>query len=285
MPISTEPHAEAISTRKAREASPQPTPATGTAARGTRAEGIAGKIALVTGAAGVMGRAVVRTLLRDGARVVMADLSEAGLKAAAGQLEGAGELALLPLDVSDPEGVQAAVARLQEEMGAVDVLVNNAGILSNNKALTTTAEEWDRVMSVNLSGMFHLCRAVIPEMKENGWGRIVNVSSLAAKSGGITAGTAYTVSKGGVISLTFSLAMETAAYGITVNAVAPAYVKTPMIIEQLSEEQRQQLLGKIPVHRFCEPEEFAHVVRFLIDPLAGFITGEVVDLNGGLHFD
>jgi len=121
-------------------------------------------------------------------------------------------------------------------------------------------------------------------MKARRWGRIVNVSSLAAQTGGITAGTAYAASKGGVLSLTFSLAAETAPFGITVNAVAPAYVKTPMIMEQLSEAERQAVLSKIPVGRFCEPEEFAHVVRFLVSPLAGFITGEVVNLNGGLYF-
>jgi 3-oxoacyl-[acyl-carrier protein] reductase len=138
---------------------------------------------------------------------------------------------------------------------------------------------------VNLDGAFFTSRAVLPGMKRKRWGRIINTSSLAAKSGGITAGTAYSVAKGGLISLTFSLAAETAAYGITVNGIAPAYVRTPMITEQLTEEQRREVLKKIPVGRFCEPEEFAHVVRFLVHPLAGFITGEIIDQNGGLLFD
>ena len=122
-------------------------------------------------------------------------------------------------------------------------------------------------------------------MKKRGWGRIINTSSVAAKSGGITAGTAYSTSKGAVIALTFSLALELASYGITVNGIAPAYVKTPMVTEQLTEKQRQELLKKIPVGRFCEAEEFAHVVTFLADDKAGFITGEIIDQNGGLHFD
>jgi 3-oxoacyl-[acyl-carrier protein] reductase len=164
-------------------------------------------------------------------------------------------------------------------------LVNNAGILSNNKAEATTPEEWHKVLAANLDGAFYLAREVIPGMKARGWGRIVNTCSLAAKTGGLTAGTAYAVSKGALTSLTFSLARELAPFGVTVNGISPAYVKTPMVTEQLTEAQRQALIAQIPVGRFCEPEEFAHVVRFLVSPLAGFITGEIVDLNGGLVMD
>jgi 3-oxoacyl-[acyl-carrier protein] reductase len=240
------------------------------------------KVALVTGAAGVMGSAVVKALLEEGATVIMADLAESRLRELASGLGGRAVPAVF--DVTDPGAIERQLERLRESTGTIDILVNNAGILSNNKSQATTPEEWRRVLEVNLSGMFYLSRALIPDMKAKRWGRIVNVSSVAAYTGGITAGTAYAASKGGVISLTFSLAAETAPFGITVNAIAPAYVKTPMITEQLSEKERQAVLSKIPVGRFCEPEEFAHVVRFLVSPLAGFITGEVVDLNGGLYF-
>ena len=184
-------------------------------------------------------------------------------------------------DISDPQ----AVAKAVRGIGRVDVLVNNAGILSNNKAEATTPEEWHRVLAANLDGAFYLSRAVIPGMKKRRWGRIVNTCSLAAKTGGLTAGTAYATSKGALTSLTFSLARELASFGVTVNGISPAYVNTPMVTEQLSAAQRKAVLAQIPVGRFCEPEEFAHVVRFLVHPLAGFITGEIVDLNGGVIMD
>jgi 3-oxoacyl-[acyl-carrier protein] reductase len=141
------------------------------------------------------------------------------------------------------------------------------------------------VLAVNLDGAMFWSQCVVPGMKAAGWGRIVNVGSLASKTGGITAGTAYSVSKGALAALTFTLARELASHGVTANAIAPAYVNTPMVTEQLSEAQRQALLKQVPVGRFCEPEEFAHVVSFLVSPMSGFITGEVIDLNGGLHMD
>ena len=223
-----------------------------------------GKTAVVTGAAGTMGRAVVRFLEEDGLKVYGLDLR--------------GDFVC---DITDPNAVKKAIRRI----GDVDVLINNAGILSNHKAEATTPEEWHKVLAANLDGAFYLSREVIPGMKARRWGRIVNTCSLAAKTGGLTAGTAYAVSKGALTSLTFSLARELAPHGVTVNGISPAYVKTPMLTEGLTGAQRQALLAQIPVGRFCEPKEFAHVVRFLVSPLAGFITGEIVDLNGGLVMD
>ena len=242
-----------------------------------------GKTVVVTGAAGTMGLAVVRAMLEDGAQVALVDIDAMRLDSLIRFVRGT--TAAIPCDISDAAAVKQAHQQAEKLLGPIDILVNNAGVLSNDKAEATSDSEWRRVLAANLDGAFYWSRAVLPGMKQRKWGRIINVSSLAAKTGGLTAGTAYATSKGAITSLTFSLARESASHGVTVNAIAPAYVKTPMVTEQLNEAQRRLLLAQIPVGRFCEPEEFAHVVRFLASPLAGFITGEVIDVNGGLHMD
>ncbi|HEX6707608.1 MAG TPA: SDR family NAD(P)-dependent oxidoreductase [Albitalea sp.] len=241
------------------------------------------RLAVVTGAGGAMGRAAAQGLQDDGCRLALIDIDAAALDSLCAAMRGP----CLPMvcDISDPAAVASACARIRSELGDPDILVNNAGILSNHKVLQTELAEWRHVLGVNLDGAYLLARELIPAMKARRWGRIINTGSLAAKTGGLTAGTAYAVSKGALTSLTFSLARELAPHGITANAISPAYVRTPMITEQLTEAQRQALLRDIPVGRFCEPQEFAHVVRFLASPLAGFITGEIVDLNGGLLMD
>ena len=241
------------------------------------------KLALLTGAAGVLGSETARGLAADGFRVIMVDLDGERLEALAKEI-GRGAYPLV-LDVADPQKITEACATVRQEFGQVSVLVNNAGVLSNHKAAETANDEWRRIMAVNLDGAFYLCREWLPGMKSDRWGRIINVCSMAMKTGGLTAGTAYTSSKGALASLTFSLAREVASHGVTVNGIAPAYIKTPMVTEQLTEEQRRALLAQIPVGRFCEAEEVAHVVRFLASPLSGFITGEIIDINGGLHMD
>ncbi len=247
------------------------------------AQPLKGKVALVTGAAGAMGLAACRMLLVDGCRVAMVDIDHDRNHRLATEL-GADAHAFA-FDVSDATAVSKGHANIVQALGAIDILINNAGILSSNKIEATNQGEWRRVLGANLDSAFFLAQRVVPAMKARRFGRIINTSSLAAKTGGLTAGTAYAVSKGALSALTFSLARELASFGVTANAIAPAYVRSPMITLQLDEAQRQKLLQDIPVGRFCEPEEFAHVVRFLASPLAGFITGEIIDINGGLLMD
>jgi 3-oxoacyl-[acyl-carrier protein] reductase len=239
------------------------------------------KLAIVSGAAGVLGVAISRDLVRDGYRVVLLDIDPEGLASLASEL---GDAAIpLHCDISRSAAVREACETIQRLHGPVSVLVNNAGVLSNDKLEGTSDEEWNRILRVNLDGAFFLSRACLPGMKARGWGRMVNICSLAMKIGGLTAGTAYTTSKGALAALTLSVARECAGSGVTANGIAPAYVRTPMVTEMLSTEQREALLQQIPLGRFCEAEEVAHVVNFLVSPLAGYITGEIVDINGGLE--
>ncbi len=241
-----------------------------------------GKRAVVTGAAGGMGLAIAQAFSQAGCRLVLVDVAAARLSEALAGIDGAHGIAA---DLGDPAAARACCEEALSVLGGIDILVNNAGILSNNKVLQATPEEWRGIMGVNLDACLYMIQGCLPDMKARKWGRIVNISSIAMKTGGITGGTAYVASKGGLAALTFSVARETAAFGVTVNGIAPAYVKTAMVTDQLNEEQRQKLLTQIPVGRFCEPEEAAALVLFLASPAAGFITGEVVDINAGLHMD
>ena len=220
-----------------------------------------GKTALVTGVAGAIGGAVCRFLAEDGLRLVLVDVDEVGVRRLADELET--ESYVLPLDVSEYEAVVSGCEKAFAEFGHADVLVNVAGILSNNKLLETDPAEWKRIHAVNLEGPFYLTQLTVPHMKREGWGRIVNISSYAWKSGGLTSGTAYSSSKAGMVGLTFTVAKEVAEFGVTVNGIAPAYVMSPMVMDQLTEEQRQELLKVIPVRRFSEPDEVA--INRLVD--------------------
>lgn len=242
-----------------------------------------GRIAVVTGAAGTLGLAAARVLLEDNVHVALVDVDAIRLDSLIRFLRG--PTAAFPCDVSDPLAVRDIHRRVEKELGAVDILVNAASLDSDEKVEGTADLEWRRVLSINLDGAFHWSRAVIPGMKQRRWGRIVNVTALSGKAGGPEAGTAYGASKGGLTGLTLTLARELATHGVTVNAVAPAFVKTPTITDGMNEAQRRQLLARIPVGRFAEPEEFGHAVRYLVSPLAGFVTGQVLHVDGGLHLD
>ena len=244
------------------------------------------QVALVTGANSGMGLATVGALLAAGYRVAATDLNTVNVaQVHGGHGAKAERLACFTMDVSDPAQIHSACDAIEAHFGRIDVCVNNAGFLQYANCEQTTPELWHKTLRVNLDGTFFVSQRVAPGMKARGFGRIVNVSSYGAKTGGLSPLPAYAASKGGIISLTFSFAREYAAFGVTCNAIAPTFVKTQMLTEQVSAERQAELRQKIPVGRFCELEEFAHCVLFLAHPLSGFITGEVLDLNGGLQFD
>lgn len=249
----------------------------------TKLDDIQGKVALVTGAAGSIGAAITRFLAEDGVRVVAIDMDLDRLNGVIADFEG--DISPYVMDVSKEAEVASVMAQIRDEVGNIDILVNVAGILSNNKLMETSAEEWHQIHAVNLDGPFFLSKEVLPGMQTAGWGRIVNIASYAWKSGGKTSGTAYSSSKAAMVGLTFAIAKQSAEFGVTVNGIAPAYVMSPMVTEQLSEEQRQKMMSEIPVRRFSEPEEIANCVRFLSSPMSAFITGEIIDMNGGFQFD
>jgi 3-oxoacyl-[acyl-carrier protein] reductase len=246
---------------------------------------VAEQVALITGANAGMGLATAKAMLDAGYRVAAVDLDTSSVACELSTYVASGQLFCTTMDVSDALMVDRACAEIEKKFGRIDVCVNNAGILDYSNCEQTTPELWHRVMRVNLDGVFFVSKRVAPGMKSRGFGRIVNVASFAAKTGGLSPVPAYAASKGGVVALTFSFAREYAAFGVTCNAIAPAFIKTQMIAEQVSPARQAELRKMIPVGRFCEPEEFAHCVLFLAHPMTGFMTGEVMDLNGGLQFD
>lgn len=244
------------------------------------------RTAIVTGGGSGMGRAIVHRLARDGFAVAIVDLDTASADAVAAEVtqEGNEALAVGGVDVSDRVQVDAAVQHVRDALGPVLVLVNNAGISGFKDFLGITDEKWDRVMAVNLNGPFYCCQAVLPDMIEAGWGRIVNISSSSAQ-GGQPYMCHYVSSKAGLIGMTKSLALEFGPKGITVNTIPPGFIDTPML--RVSEERG--LLGgtveeheaKTPVRRAGLPEDIAATTSFLVSDEAGYITGQVIGVNGG----
>jgi 3-oxoacyl-[acyl-carrier protein] reductase len=217
-------------------------------------------------------------------QVVIHDSDTAGLQnvlAQLGDLGSADRCYPISFDPSNAELVEEAVERILAEFHPVYILVNNSSVLSRTLALDTSIEEWRESFAQNVDSAFLISRALLPTMRKRQWGRIINTCSLAGKTGGATTGIAYSTTKGALQTLTFALARETAKDGITVNAIAPAYIRTPTV-EAFHGSMLDMLLKYIPVGRFMEPEEFGYTVKFLAHPMAGFICGEVIDQNGGL---
>lgn len=241
----------------------------------------ANRVAIVTGAARGIGKAIATRLAMEGAAVVIADVDRDAAELAATELEAAGRKVMVSaLDVSDPGQVAAAVQSVLQRFGRIDILANNAGIVGEVIPVRETPDaEWHRVMGVNLDGVFYCSRAVLPAMLSRKWGRIVSLASVAGKEGNANMA-AYSVSKAGVICFTKSLAKEVARNGITVNCVTPALTDTDMA-RSFSPEQRALLASKVPMGRLASPEEIAAVVAFLASDDASFVTGAVYDASGG----
>lgn len=244
-----------------------------------------GKVAVVTGAARGIGRAIALALVGEGAKAVLVDIDGEPLERLQGEIVNHGGQALrISCDISKSSDVEAMVNLVLGTFGRMDILVNNAGIIRRGTIETMTEEDWDRVIAINLKGTFNCCRAVIAPMKRQGGGNIVNVSSIAGKMGDITSAPGYGPSKAGGDALMKTLARQLAPYGIRVNAVAPHAIETEMSA-QWSEERRREIIASIPLGRLGKPEDVAQAVLFLASGAASFITGEILDVNGGALMD
>ncbi|MCB1790616.1 MAG: 3-oxoacyl-ACP reductase FabG [Gammaproteobacteria bacterium] len=241
-----------------------------------------GKIALVTGASRGIGKAIADALGAQGATVIGTATSEAGAQAISQRFGDAGFKGKgACLDVADESSVEQLVKSINDEFGAVTILVNNAGITRDNLLMRMKSDEWDSVLSTNLSSVYRVCKACLRAMMKAKTGRIINIASVVGASG--NAGqTNYAAAKAGMFGFTKSLAQEVGSRGITVNAVAPGFIDTDMTRE-LPDSQKQALLGHIPLGRLGQPEEIAAAVAFLASDAAAYITGETIHVNGGMY--
>ncbi|MGG5289646.1 SDR family NAD(P)-dependent oxidoreductase [Pseudomonas shirazensis] len=247
---------------------------------------LAGRTALVTGAARGIGHAIAVALGHCGAQVALADLDPIAAEQAAEALRAQGIQAIgVAVDVAQEEQVLAMVDEVERLLGPVDILVNNAGIVSTVPLLELTTAEWNRVMAIDLNSVFFCAKAVLPGMMERRCGRIINIASVAGKrGGGLLGNSCYAAAKGAVIALTKGLAREAGPFDITVNAVSPALTDTEMT-SVLAPQARAQVLAQMPLGRAGTPRDIAAAVCFLASAEAGFVTGEIMDVDGGFMRD
>jgi 3-oxoacyl-[acyl-carrier protein] reductase len=248
----------------------------------TPSKSLEGKVALVTGASRGIGHTIAMRLGAAGARVVVNDIVfRDGPKAATDALRSVGaEAQVIQANITDADQVQKMFQQVEAEWGSVDILVNNAGITRDNLLMRMSEEDWDTVLTVNLKGAFLCCRAAARSMIRKRWGRIINISSVVALAGN-PGQVNYSASKAGLIGVTRTLARELASRYITVNALAPGFIDTDMV-KTMSEDARQQALARVPMGRLGTPEDVAAVVAFLSSEEAGYLTGQVIGVDGGI---
>ena len=240
------------------------------------------RTAFITGASRGIGRACALALAQAGARVALAARNMAQLEDLAGAIRATGREAFaVTIDMTAPESIREAFAKTAKEFGPIAILVNNAGITKDGLALRMKKDDWDSVLATNLTGAFLASQQVLHSMLKERWGRIINISSVVGEMG--NPGQAnYVASKAGLIGLTKALAQEMGSRNITVNAIAPGFIETDMT-QKLSDELKDNMIGHIALKRIGKPEEVAAAVRFLASEEAGYITGHVLNVNGGLY--
>jgi len=241
-----------------------------------------GRVAVVTGGGRGIGKGIAGKLAAAGADVIVGDIDMAQAQLTADELSRKNKKVMAAqIDVSREESVAELITRALDEFGNVDILINNAGIMFRTRLMDISVDEWERILRVNLTGPFLCTKAVIPMMKKNGFGRIVNISSSAGRSVSTLGGVHYTASKAGLLGLTRAVAKEVAPFGITVNAVCPGLIDTQMARETTTQEELENFLDSFPIKRLGSSEEIGDLVVFLCSENASYITGASVDINGG----
>lgn len=244
--------------------------------------GVQGKIAFITGAGSGIGRAAAKVLAQGGADVAVCDINLAGAETTAQEIIAVGCRALaLRVDVTNLAEVEAAATQTQHELGKLDILLSNAGIAEQVAFAEMTETQWDRMFNVHLNGTYHCFRAVLPFMRARNWGRLISTSSMGAFTGGVRL-SHYCAAKAGIAGLTIAMASELARTGITVNAVAPGVIDTPMVHDSPS-RWVEQMTKTIPMRRLGKPEDIAYAVAYIASEEASFLTGQILSPNGGSY--